>query len=149
MSANPITSTENKGCALPASLPAPPQPECVHAGGDFGTPACTVTGGARCTFPIGDRSSPAPLIQPLPTDFKAPIQVILGQTRILLSEAASRHLDATGEDYFMIASKAKSPDVVGRWVIHLAPCPLKVARQAEGVLLGTHRAVKLPTSSKP
>ncbi len=69
------------------------------------------------------------------SDFTAPIEVIPGQTRILLSEAASRHLAATGAECFRIVSTAKHPEQPGRWVIHLAPCPLATARQAEGVLL--------------
>jgi len=63
-----------------------------------------------------------------------------GVTRILLSEAASRHLDATGAECFRIVCKAHLPDRPDRWVVILAPCPLDVARQAEGVLLGTHTA---------
>ena len=81
--------------------------------------------------------------------FKAPIEVIPGQSRILLSDAASRHLTESGEECFAIVSKARHPEKPGRWVIHLAPAPLATARQAEGVLLGTHRAVKLKATPKP
>ena len=83
------------------------------------------------------------------SDFTPAIEVIPGQTRIMLSEAASRHLSDTGAECFVIVSKARHPEQPGRWVIHLAPCPLKVVQQAEGVLLGTHRAVKLRTTSNP
>jgi hypothetical protein len=42
----------------------------------------------------------------------------------------------------------RHPEQPGRWVIHLASWPLQVAHQSEGVLHGTHRAVKIHTSSK-
>jgi hypothetical protein len=72
--------------------------------------------------------------------------VIPGQTRILLSDAASRHLDATGESCFAIVSKARTPDVVGRWVIHLVPCSMKTAGDAQAVLMGKARAVRIKQS---
>lgn len=81
-------------------------------------------------------------------DFTPPIEVIPGQTRILLSEAASRHLEAVGSDCFMIVSKAKTPDVIGRWVIHLVPCSMKTARNAEAVLMGRAKAT-YPKPPKP
>lgn len=79
----------------------------------------------------------------LPRDspsFAPAIEVVPGQTRILLSEAASRHLSDQGAECFQIVTKAMHPDKAGRWVIHLVPCSLKTARAAEGVLLGTHSA---------
>jgi hypothetical protein len=63
--------------------------------------------------------------------------------RILLSAAASTHLEASGETCFMIVSKDMSDEHSGRYVIHLAPCSLISARLAEGVVLGSHRAVKV------
>ena len=81
------------------------------------------------------------------SEFSPPIEVIPGQTRILLSESASRHLTATGEECFRIVTKATHPEQPGRWVIHLAPCQLATAKQAEGVLLGTHRTVRIKQPS--
>jgi hypothetical protein len=69
--------------------------------------------------------------------------------RILLSEAASKHLEGTGETCFRIIAADMSNEHPGRFVIHLAPCSLGVARQAEGVLLGTHRAVKIKAREDP
>lgn len=74
--------------------------------------------------------------------FKAPHEAIPGQTRILLSEAASRHLLSQG-DAFALVSRSWHPDIPGRMVIHLAPVPLKVAQDAASVLCGTSRAVRI------
>ena len=96
-------------------------------------------------FPyIGNAPSDAPTTPGVGNDerdFKAPIEVIPGQTRILLSEAASRHLTDQGAECFTIVAKTRHPEQVGRWVIHLAPCSLTVARAAESVALGKARAV--------
>ena len=78
-------------------------------------------------------------------NFTPPIEVIAGQTRILLSDAASRHLEATGEACFVIVSKTRHPEKPGRWVIHLAPAPLATVRDAEAVLFGEARAVRIRT----
>jgi hypothetical protein len=107
-----------------------------------GTGAFPFIGNAPCDAPTTPNEGHAG------KDFEAPIEVIPGQTRILLSEAASRHLSDIGADCFRIVSKARHPEQPGRWVIHLAPCPLAIARQAEGVLFGTHRAVKIKAAPK-
>jgi hypothetical protein len=67
--------------------------------------------------------------------------------RILLSEAASDHLTATGESAFLIVGKASHPDDPRRWVIHLLPLDMKAATAACNVALGTHRAVKIKTDT--
>ena len=84
---------------------------------------------------------------PTISPFKAPFEVIPGQTRILLSEAASKHLLERGEA-FAIVSRAWHPDQPGRMVIHLAPVPLKVAQAAASVLVGTSRAVRIKAPQK-
>ena len=63
--------------------------------------------------------------------------------RLLLSEAASRYLEATGEGAFVIISKASYPATPGRWAIFLAPCPLATAAAACDVLTGKARAVRI------
>ncbi len=81
--------------------------------------------------------------------FTPPLQVIQGQTRILLSESASRHLTQAGEGAFVIASKAVHPDMPGRWVIHLVPVDFKTACAAAGVIAGTHTARRsVPRTTK-
>jgi hypothetical protein len=61
-----------------------------------------------------------------------------GTVRLLLSAPASQALADAGESCFVIVSRATWPEDPKRFVIILAPCPLDIARQAEGVLLGTH-----------
>lgn len=65
-------------------------------------------------------------------------------TRILLSEAASRHLDAIGEDCFVVTSFDRSDERSGRWVLHLIPCTLGQANSAVRVATGqsTERRTK-------
>lgn len=65
-------------------------------------------------------------------------------TRILLSEAASRALSATGESCFTIVTRCSHPENPKRWVIILEPVPLEVMRAAEAVALGkaTARFIK-------
>ncbi len=65
-----------------------------------------------------------------------------GHVRILLSQAASEALTATGESAFLVIGKASHPDDPSRWVIHLVPVPMATASAACSVALGTHRAVK-------
>lgn len=65
--------------------------------------------------------------------------------RILLSEAASRHLEGTGRRFFSICGMEPSADNLGRFVIYLTPWPDQLAAEARSVLLGTHRAVKIET----
>lgn len=67
--------------------------------------------------------------------------------RILLSEAATRHLEAAGQCFHIIA-KDMSDQHTGRMVLHLVPCSMRVARDAEAVLMGKARAV-FPKVSKP
>lgn len=111
------------------------------AEGHLGSFEGAVTPRGRGAFPfIGN----APYADPA-----TPAEGHEGFVKILLSEAASKHLEATGETCFRIIAQDMSNDHTRRYVIHLAPCPLATARQAEGILLGTHRAVKLRTTSKP
>jgi hypothetical protein len=81
--------------------------------------------------------------------YAAPSAPCEGQTRILLSEAASKHLKATGETCFRIVAADMSNEHPGRFVIHLAPCPLDIARQAEGVILGTYAARRVKAREGP
>ena len=63
-----------------------------------------------------------------------------GVTRILLGPTASKHLTEAGAECFALAGRQSYPGDPARWVILLAPVPLDVARQAEGVIIGTHTA---------
>lgn len=65
--------------------------------------------------------------------------------RILLSEAASRHLEGTGRRFFCICGMEPSADHPGRFIIYLMPWPDQLAAEASSVLLGTHRAVRIET----
>ena len=60
--------------------------------------------------------------------------------RILLSEAASKHLTATGERCFIVASRAmrgtEEPDTAGRWAIWLTPCTIEQGNAAVRVATG-------------
>ena len=71
--------------------------------------------------------------------------------RILLSEAASAALTASGERAFTILCKASYPEQPGRWVIHLAPVEWETAVAASNVLLGSHKAVRIkaPATAAP
>jgi hypothetical protein len=60
-------------------------------------------------------------------------------TRILLSARASQHLSETGTACFALVARDTWPGDRNRWVILLKPCPLALARQAEGVALGSPR----------
>jgi hypothetical protein len=68
-----------------------------------------------------------------------------GVVRVLLSPGVSRVLQESGEDVFMIAGKASYPATPDRWCILLKPVPKKLADEACGVLLGSHKAVKIKT----
>jgi hypothetical protein len=76
----------------------------------------------------------------------APIAQGQGHVRILLSEAASRHLAATGERCFVIASRAmrgaEEPDTMGRWALYLVPCSLADANAAVRVARGISKESK-------
>lgn len=63
-------------------------------------------------------------------------EVIADFTRILLSEAASRHLSATGENCFAVVGKASWPDNPARWVLYLLPCSIAQADSAVRVARG-------------
>ena len=62
-------------------------------------------------------------------------------THILLSQAASDALSASGEKSFALVHRAGHPDS-GRWMVSLAPIEWQLAVDASPVLLGTHRAVR-------
>lgn len=62
-----------------------------------------------------------------------------GHLRILLSEAASATLTATGESAFLIVGKVSWPDDPSRWVIHLVPVPMATAAAACQVALGERK----------
>lgn len=66
--------------------------------------------------------------------------------RLLLSAAASEVLSATGAECFTVICRAtrNDPDEAGRFVVHLAPVSMPTAKAACHVLLGTHRAVRIP-----
>jgi hypothetical protein len=72
-----------------------------------------------------------------------------GHLRLLLSQAASDYLSATGESAFMVIGKASHPDDPSRWILHLVPVPMATAAAACNVALGTHRAVKIKPTSAP
>ena len=56
--------------------------------------------------------------------------------RILLSEAATQHLEAMGKDCFLVIAKDKSDQHSVRMVIHLVPCSYKLANAALRVAQG-------------
>jgi len=65
-----------------------------------------------------------------------------GQVRLLLGQAASDYLTATGESAFLIVGKASHPDDPSRWVIHLVPVDMQLACQACEVASGTRKPGK-------
>ncbi len=65
-----------------------------------------------------------------------------GHVRILLSQAASDHLTATGESAFMVIGRASHPDDPARWVIHLLPVPMATASAACEIALGLRKPGK-------
>jgi hypothetical protein len=70
-------------------------------------------------------------------------------TRILLSARASQHLSETGTACFALVARDTWPGDRNRWVILLKPCPLALARQAEGVVLGSHKATRIKAAPMP
>ena len=80
--------------------------------------------------------------------FNPPVEVVPGQTRILLSESASRHLDAAGAKAFAIVHRDMSDGNTGRWAITLCPVEWQTARDASAVLMGRAKAF-FPKPSKP
>jgi hypothetical protein len=63
--------------------------------------------------------------------------------RILLSEAASRHLSTTGENAFVLVGHATYPDDPKRWILYLLPTTVEAANAGTAVARGTHRAAKI------
>lgn len=66
-----------------------------------------------------------------------------GVVRVLLSPGVSRILTESGENCFAIVGRASYPATPDRWCVLLKPVPKKLADEACGVLLGSHRAVKI------
>jgi len=66
-----------------------------------------------------------------------------GVRRLLLSEGASRFLSECGEAAFLIVGRASFPACPNRWAIYLQPISMTAAKDACGVALGTHRAVRV------
>lgn len=70
-----------------------------------------------------------------------------GMVRILLSQAASDTLTATGERAFAIVHRCmrgvEEPETAGRWCIHLAPVEWDKAQDASHVLSGEMKAVPI------
>ncbi|MEI7956845.1 MAG: hypothetical protein WCJ66_16900 [Verrucomicrobiota bacterium] len=73
-----------------------------------------------------------------------------GVRRLILSEATSKFLQSTGEHAFVIVGKLFYPATPGTWAIFLEPVPIELAHLANGVLCGTHKAVKIrqPSATK-
>lgn len=154
MPENPYNHRENQGCKPLAPLLAQPLTECVQAGGDS-EPQLSPLGGVQApSLPIG--LAPHSL-HPLrdahgtpETDFRVDPLAVPGVTRILLSEASSRHLVAQGEA-FAIVGRSSFPDQPGRMAIFCQAVPLATATAACQILAGTHRAqrIKPPASAPP
>jgi hypothetical protein len=66
-----------------------------------------------------------------------------GVTRILLSETQSRELSATGERAFVTISKCTYPGDPSRWQILVSPVDLDVLNQANRILSGESRSVRI------
>ena len=66
-----------------------------------------------------------------------------GVRRLVVSEVTSKFLQGTGEHAFVIVGKLFYPATPGTWAIYLVPCPIKLAQDASGVVMGTHRAVRI------
>ena len=62
--------------------------------------------------------------------------------RILLDQATSDALSATGESAFMVIGRASHPDDPSRWVIHLVPVDMQLACQACEVATGARKPGK-------
>ena len=98
--------------------------------------------------PLQEQRSVAPLYliggktDPCSTEAK-------GHRRILLSQAASDHLTATGESAFLVIGKASLPDDPTRWVIHLLPVTMKTACDAIAVATGEARATRPRVKASP
>ena len=88
---------------------------------------------------------PAPLREQLEVMPPGPLAEP-GTVRVLLSAGASRILQESGEDCFMIVGKCSYPAIPGRWSILLKPVPFKTASEACKVALGTHTARRIKKS---
>jgi hypothetical protein len=69
--------------------------------------------------------------------------------RILLSEAASRHLTETGEKCFAVIGKASHPDNPARWILYLMPCDIPTADAACRVARGISKERRPRDSTTP
>ena len=69
-----------------------------------------------------------------------------GVRRLVLSEVTSKFLQNTGEHVFVIVGKLFYPATPGAWAVFLQPVPIELAHLANGVLAGTHKAVKIKTA---
>lgn len=89
----------------------------------------------------------ADLVSTCPLDPKDEPQV----RRILLSESASRHLDATSEEVFVVVSRVmrgtEEPATMGRWALRLVPCTTSQAADALRVAQGLKPLARI--KSKP
>ena len=65
--------------------------------------------------------------------------------RILLSEAASKHLLEAGECW-MIAGKSSHPEIAGRIVLHLLPLEKQLADQLCEIAMGIRKPGKRITA---
>ena len=72
-----------------------------------------------------------------------------GVRRLVLSEVTSKFLQSTGEHAFVIVGKLFYPATPGTWAIFLEPVPIELAYLANGVLSGTHKAVKIKLPKPP
>jgi hypothetical protein len=75
-----------------------------------------------------------------------------GTIRLLLSEAASKHLTDTGHECFIVLSKVlrgvEEPATMGRWAISLVPCSMAQAQAVCNVALGSYTARPLTERQK-
>ncbi len=66
--------------------------------------------------------------------------------KILLSESASRHLEAAGADAFLVVGRESWPNDPRRWVIHLLSCSISQADSAARVARGLSAERKFKSS---
>jgi hypothetical protein len=72
-----------------------------------------------------------------------------GVKQIKLGPSASKALTESGQSVFALVSRQRWPDDPQRWAIYLLPVPLALARQAEGVVLGSHKATRIKAAPMP
>jgi len=82
-------------------------------------------------------------------DLTAPPQAKTGRTRILLSEAVSRHLIETGESAFIVIGKASWPDDPKRWALHLVPASVAQVNALLAVIRDEARVVRKSPQKSP